>query len=396
MTAASSNTGQLRYIKETVAGTTPTTGNGKELRTTQPTMKAGLTTVKSTEINKFRQVQSSTVTDLSVDGGLDFELSAKEYDPFIESVLFGEFAGLGEVTGTFTSTDTKLSLVGATLTPLKPGTWFKVYAPAAEPEAVRRYYAKTWFKVGSVSGTDVTLAAGQQVPAPYRITGKAGYKFSQKVVQGGTGTKAPSFTLEWEQADINQFLVYRGMMPNTLSLNFEVGAIVKGSVGFMGMTHDITQATTLPGSPEASFGEDVMNSVSDMGVIEAAGKNLLSNDDFIKSLKFDVNNNLRGQKAIGHFGNAGVGVGELAVSGTIEAYFQNADLYKKWLNSEVITVVFGVSDNNGNGYLVELPKVKFREGSVNGIQKDQDVMLSLPFDAFYDKAANTGVRIYKA
>ena len=71
-------------------------------------------------------------------------------------------------------------------------------------------------------------------------------------------------------------------------------------------------------------------------------------------------------------------------------------LYKKWLNSEVITVVFGVSDNNGNGYLVELPKVKFREGSVNGIQKDQDVMLSLPFDAFYDKAANTGVRIYKA
>ena len=95
MPAASANLGQLRYIQETTSGVTPTTGNGVELRTLQPTMKAAIATIKSAEINKYRMVRSSTNSDLTVDGGFEFELSAKEYDPFIQGILFGTFTHYG-------------------------------------------------------------------------------------------------------------------------------------------------------------------------------------------------------------------------------------------------------------------------------------------------------------
>lgn len=408
MPAASANLGQLRYIKETTPGVTPTTGNGVELRTLQPTMKAAIATIKSAEINKYRMVRSSTNSDLNVDGGFEFELSAKEYDPFIQGILFGTFThyGTGGVGTTFSATITANKITAAAapagtsaFTTLAKGSWFKLIPPSGASAAQKQYFAAAWFKVDDTvapTATEITLSASTPVSAAGQVTATAGFAVSQSTVANSLSVTPPSYTLEWDQADINQRLVYRGMMPNTMSLSLDVGAIIKGSFGFMGMSHSLSPTTVLPGSPVASHSLDVMNAVTNTGLLMASGKNLLASTDFIKSLKFDINNNLRGQKAIGYFGNAGVGVGELSVSGTIEAYFQNADLYNQWLNSTTTSVVFGMSDNEGNGYLIEMDRIKYRDGGLNGIQKDQDVMVSLPFDAFYDSTTGRGIRITRA
>ena len=95
MTFASGAFGQLRYIPEVTQGVTPTTGNAVELRMTNPTMKAAVSSVKSNEISRTRMVSGSTNVDLNVDGGFDYELSGKEYDPFIESVVYGSFVHYG-------------------------------------------------------------------------------------------------------------------------------------------------------------------------------------------------------------------------------------------------------------------------------------------------------------
>lgn len=408
MPAASANLGQLRYIKETTPGVTPTAGNGVELRTTQPSMKAAVSTTKSSEINKFRMVRSSTNTDITVDGGFEFELSAKEYDPFIEGILFGSFThyGTNGVGTAFSATTTATKITAATaptgssaFTTLAKGSWFKLNPPAGATAAQKAYFAKAWFKVDNTTAptaTEITLSPLTPVSAAGQVTSLAGFTLSQSTVANSTSTTIPSYTLEWDQADIAQCLWYSGMQPNTLSLSLDVGAIITGSLGFMGMAHDISATTVLPGTPVASQSHEVMNAVTNTGLLMASGKNLLASTDFIRSLKFDVNNNLRGQKAVGYYGNAGVGIGELAVSGSIEAYFQNADLYKQWLNSADTSIVFGMSDGKGNGYLIEMDRIKYRDGGINGIQKDQDVMLSLPFDAFYDSTTGRGLRITRA
>lgn len=403
---ASANLGQLRYMPETDPGVTPNSGNCHNLRTTQPNMRANVTTIKSQEITAERMVRSSTVTDVSVEGGFDFELSGKEYDWVLEAVLRNEFAhfGTGGLGAPFamTSVANKITAGTATtgtsaFTKLAKGSWFKVIAPDSADKAVKDYFADAWFKVDSATGptaTEITLDPATPIKAPGLLSGAAGFAISQSTLVPGDVRK--TFTLEWDQRDIGEFMIYRGMEVNTMSLDFSIGAIVTGSVGFMGMTHDVSKTTALPGSPRPSFDLDPLNSVSDVGYMSSGGRSLLQGHDYINSLRFEINNNLRGLKAIGYMGNAGVGVGALDVSGNFEAYFHNSELYKKWLNSEASDLIFGVADNKGNGYMIELPKIKYGEGSLNNISQNNDPMLSLTYDAFYDGTFGQGIRITRS
>ena len=203
MPAASANLGQLRYIQETTSGVTPTTGNGVELRTLQPTMKAAIATIKSAEINKYRMVRSSTNSDLTVDGGFEFELSAKEYDPFIQGILFGTFThyGTGGVGTTFSATITANKITAAAaptgtsaFTTLAKGSWFKLIPPAGASAAQKQYFAAAWFKVDDTvapTATEITLSASTPVSAAGQVTATAGFAVSQSTVANSLSVTPP-------------------------------------------------------------------------------------------------------------------------------------------------------------------------------------------------------------
>lgn len=411
MAYASTAFGQLRYIPEATPGVTPATGTGIDLRTTNPTAKAQVESIKSNEINATRMVKSSTNVDLNVDGGFDFELSRGEYDPFLAGVLCGTWehygsAGLGdpvEITTTASTITASAATAGASdFSTLGTNRWFKLVPPAAASASMKAYFNDLWLKTHETTAptsTEITLSAltplaGVGLLAP----GVAGFKLSSSTVINGQDK--PSFTLEWDQTDIGQFLHYTGMRPNTLSLEFAVGSIITGSFNFMGQGHDITQASILPkdaGDWIASQDGEVMNSVTDMGMIAVGGQNLLAGGtSFIRNISLEISNNLRGQKALGVFGNAGVGYGEFAVSGSMEVYFQDEDLYKQALEGTNTTLAFGVADFTGAGYLIELDKIRFNNASMNPGGKDGDMMVSLPIEAFYRTDLQRGIRITRA
>lgn len=404
MPYASGAFGQLRYIPEATQGVTPGSGNGINLRMTNQSFKAGVKTVKSNEISSTRMVSGSTNVDIDVDGGFDFELSGKEYDPFLEGVVYGSFAHYGTAgLGTTFSCTTAAGSITAAVAPtttsaftnLANGSWIKLNPPVGASTAIKDYFADKWFKVSGTTSTVITLDASTQIAAPgLGITAVAGYAITQSVVSNGNTNKY--FTFEYDQTDIVQKLWYKGCQTNTLSLKLEVGSIITGSFGFIGMSHDISATTVLPGSPVASQSLEVMNAVTDVGMVMENGANLLTAGSFIKSVSLDINNNLRAQKAVGVYGNAGVGTGELAVSGSMEVYFTDATYYRKWLDGTTTSLVIGMADQVGNGYLVEMDKVKFRDGALNPGGKDSDVMLTLPFDAFYNAGTGRGIRITRA
>ena len=89
-------------------------------------------------------------------------------------------------------------------------------------------------------------------------------------------------------------------------------------------------------------------------------------------------------------------MGELALSGTLEVYMQDAVHYNKWLQGTNTSLAIGVADSLGNGYMIELDKVTFSSGALNVGAASSDTMLSLPFDAFYNAATNRGIRITRA
>jgi len=405
MTFSSNAFGQLRYIAEASRGVTPGSGNGVNLRQTGPTMKAKVKTQKSEEIRQDRLASGSTRVDLDIDGGFNFELSGKEYDPFLCGLLgqsaFTHYgtAGLGT---TFSLTTAALLLTAAVaptttsaFSNLAAGSWFKIIPPVGATSAQKAYFADAWFKVASTTTTTIVLDASTPVTgAGLGITTAAGYAVSQSsIVNGSTfGT----FTLEYALTDIGQFLPFTGMQVGNMDLNFDVGAMVKGSFGFIGQGHSgMVGATTLPGSPVASQTLEVMNGVSDLGAIYENGASILGATSFIKSMKLSVNNNPRGQKALGVFGNAGVALGELAIGGTLDVYVENATYYNKWLNGTNTSLSVGMADAAGNGYLIDFDKVTFTDGGLNAQGRD-DVMLSLPFEAYYSPTTGRGIRITRA
>lgn len=407
MPFASSAYGQLRYITETVAGTTPNTGNGVNLRQTGLTTKAALSTVTSNEVRADRLSTGLTITDMNLDGGFNFELSGKEYDPFLESLLGSTFthfgvAGLGaafSMVTTATTITASVATTGASIfTALPNGSWIKIVPPGAATAAVKAYFADRWFKVATTTATVITLDASTPITGVGIIgVTAAGYAISQSTVANGASL-ARSFTLEYAMTDINQFLPFRGMRANSMDLSLDVGSIITGSFGFLGQGHDgMVGATTLPGSPVASQSLEVMNSVADVGAIYENGSSILGgSSSFIKSVKLNIANNMRAQKAIGIFGNAGIGLGELAITGSMDIYVENADYYNKWLAGTTTSLALGMADAAGNGYLVEMDKVQFKDGGLNLGGRNDDTMLSLPFQAFYSPTTGRGIRLTRA
>lgn len=409
MTFASTAYGQLRYIKESVIGTIPNTGNAVDLRMTSPTAKAAVSTIKSEEIRKDRLSTGSTRVDMNIDGGFEFEFSGKEYDPFLCGLLgqadYTHFGtnGLGAAVPTsFTTTSSTITAGAATsstsaFTALGLGAWFKVVPPVAATAAVKEYFADKWFKThASTAATSTVLTLDPSTPIQAPGVGALGVGYALSASTIVNGNVFQGFTLEYNMTDIGQFFTYSGMQVNSMDLQLDVGAIVTGNFGFFGRGHTVQDTTRLPGSPVPSQSLDVMNSVADVGAIYEGGASILSATSFIRSVNLNINNNARGQKAVGVFGNAGVALGELALSGTLEVYVEDATYYNKWLKGTNTSLALGVADNLGNGYMFEFDKVTFREGALTASGRNSDTMLSLPFDAFFNAGTNRGVRITRA
>lgn len=406
MPFSSSSSGQLRYITEATLGVIPGAGNAVNLRMLSPTAKATVATVTSKEVRPDRLSTGLTRVDLNVDGGFNFELSAKEYDPMLESLIGNPFVhygalGLGTAFAATTAAGSVTAAVAPTttsaFTTLALGSWFKLVPPTGSSAAIKDYFADKWLKVHAVTAptaTVITLDASTPIASPGLVTSIAGYAVSQSTMSNGSVQK--SFSMEYALTDVAQFLTFPGMRANSMDLSMEVGSIITGSFDFLGMSHTIQGTTLLPGTPVVSQVLETMNSVTDVGAISEAGTNLLGSTSFIKSVKLKFSNSLRGQKSLGVYGNAGIGVGELELGGTMEVYFQDAAYYNKWLNATTTSFAFGMADSLGNGYLIELDKVQFKDGALNSGGQTEDVMLSLPFGAFYSPTTGRGIRITRA
>lgn len=388
MALASSNRAQVRFIPEATFGVTPTTGNCINLRATGESLAYEIQTTTSQEIRADRQITDVVQTGASTSGGVNFELSYKEYDPFIEAVLQGTWKHYGTegvgVAASVTVDSTAGTLTWGTaptgtsaLSELEVGQWFKLIAPGDPAN-------NAFLKLASRTATSITVTAGTPIPG----TGSRSVAATQiKSSRVKNGTVQRSFSIEKEFADVSQFFLYKGMTASKMSLQFQSGSILGGSFDFMGTVSVRADATQLPGTPVASQSFDVMNAVSGVGSIYEAGVPLAGT--FIKSLNFDVDNALRGQDAIGTMGFVGIASGTVSVGGAVEMYLADGTMYDKLVNNTSSSLSWFVRDGNGNGYVYTAEKVKFSGGGVTAGGLNQDVMLSMNWQGLMDSTGKT-------
>ena len=92
MTFADSNRASIRYIAESVFGTTPTSGKTRQLRFTSSTLTATKETVVSDELRADRMVSSVPEVGAASEGDINFELSAGSQDDFLQAFLLGAWS----------------------------------------------------------------------------------------------------------------------------------------------------------------------------------------------------------------------------------------------------------------------------------------------------------------
>ncbi len=396
-TLASTSRVALRYKPEATWGTTPGTGSHYLLRTTGESLDYTIGTETSKEIRSDRQITDLIQTKVETAGGVNFELSYGEFDPFIAAALQGSWVAFG-VNGVGVAIPTSATFAAGTLT---------AGSATSGPSIFTNLVKGQWVKIGgsSVSGQNIWAQVSTTVDPTATVLTFEGTPFTGSTGSGGAavtvsasrlvnGTTQPSFTIEKNFADITQFLSYRGMTVSKMALNLASGSILTGSFDFMGKNGARAAVTTLPGTTTASLTNNVMNGVSSVANILEGGAVLSST--YIKSLSLSLDNALRGQDAIGVLGFAGIASGVASITGNLEVYFADGALYDKFIANTASSLSFRVNDGSLNGYVITLPNIKYGSGKITAGGLGQDVMVSMSYQALRDATSGSTILIDRA
>lgn len=283
---------------------------------------------------------------------------------------------------------------GATDTPLVIGQWVKMSGwPTAENGN------NVWARIKATDPTARTLTFDAQTGM---LVGAAAAErveiyYGANVENGAQAVAAHQFALERRFEDQVEVLreLFLGMALNNFNIALAPQSIATGAVTFFGYSSAVQVETgnahvgtvppalyeTEPTDAEAAA-NPVYNTSSNVGrlgrgvdPIDTAGVN------FVLEASIDLTNNLRRQEAVGVFGAAGIGVGEVGVTGTLRTYFDNKEILDQILANTETSLDINVVDSNGRAMLFDMPRIKFAGGAPDVPGKNQDVTIPATYQA---------------
>lgn len=361
-----------------ISATVATVANplGTPFKTGMLVFTGGFTTPANNGL--LARVASSTATSITFPAAtFSVEAAAIPVGAFLKVVGFqGASADITATASGLASTVLDFTTLGISV-----GEWLKVGGDTAGTQFATAAL-NSWIRVTAVAAHAITadnLPVGWTTDAG---TGKTVNIFSGDFLTNSTTQR--SFSLERQQQDITtpSYEYFRGMQVDKFSLDFKAASILTGSFSFMGLA-GVVQTTRFAGATDIAapaFG--VLNTSSNVGRLSVNGT-LVAGPSFFQDIGFDLANNLGAQKAIGTLGSVGIRDGSLSLSGKIQAYFGDTVLLAAAIaNSQnSISIKTNRADGNREGYLVDIPAVKFT-GSSDVPGKDQDRYFNGSYQAF--------------
>lgn len=301
--------------------------------------------------------------------------------------------GNGDISVVVTGSDAVFSFpVGAlddafgTGVPVTIGQWFKFADFATAGNNV-------WTRAREVDLTADTITADAQtgMATDAAATEQVIAFYGARVENGAQAISAHQFAVERRFEDHSPITreLFLGMALNNFNITLAPAAIEVGSLTWFGFNSSVSDASpnytdlyaALP-VDRAAPQFDVYNTSNDIGrlgrgvdPIDAAGLN------FVLEATIEINNNLRRQPAVGVFGAAGIGVGELSVTGTLSTYFDNDEILQVILNNEETTLDLITQGGDGRSMIFDLPRIKFSGGAPDVPGKNQDVTIPGTYQA---------------
>ena len=219
--------------------------------------------------------------------------------------------------------------------------------------------------------------------------------WSGNALTNGPTLNQKSFTIE-KRFDMGggqfEYFRYLGMVPNSLTLDMGVDAIITGSVEFIGRCEEASSMAIFSATYADATTNPVLNATRDFAMFSLGG----DVENYVQKLTMNITNNLRQQRAVAHVSPIGIGSGNFEVTGSIDVYFKNRVIYDKFLNNEGVSLTFIVGSQGGQQYRFTLPNVKFSSGSINAENQGADLIVNMNYQALFSQQIGGTIRIERA
>lgn len=382
----------VAYGVETDYGVIPAV-KGKKLRITGESLAQTIEKSQSEEIDASRQTRGMFLTNASVAGNLDAELSAQEFDTLFEAALLSSWSAFG-TNGTSAAANftvdpvtKKITYTAAptganALTQLKPGQFISLGGASTTKKNQKPV------RVTAVTATEITYSGAELVAQ----TGLA--TISTGALTNGVNRK--SLTLEKFFAEKGLYYVYSGMQLNQFTLSVTAREAVKISFEFLGKDAEQKSVASFTTPYTESLDHPIIDSILGMKDVLFNGQPITSMGSAgVKSFELTFSNNMEGQEGIGVLGNVDVMLGDVSCTVSMEIYADDGNFYAAALAQTRFEVAAALYDSNGKGYAFRMPSVEFTSNQPQAASKNQALTFTLEGTALMDPAERQTLFIYR-
>lgn len=402
MALAGSSQAQVRIIKETVPGETPTSGSPRRLRLTGETLNYNITKDTSQEIDDSRQTSSTAVTDADAGGSINFELSLKEYDELISAVMMNDWSHYGTlgtgvaVPGAIATTDPTFDTFTATTAP----TGTSAFTNLKAGQYVR--LSGSGLSAGN-SGAFQLVEDGTATVLKFAKAGmvaqaSASPVFSSSKIQIGKIKKSYSIQKSFPDATTPQHFMYRGMMASKMDLSMQTGSRITGSFEFLGTGSNRANISLMPGGADIpSETYNSMSAVTGFRDVRIGGVPVkIKYDTYVRELTFSLDNQLEALKALGVLGAVDIMAKKAMLTGSMVMYLANGSIYDDFINNANNSFSFVVMDPQGlGGYAFVFDRIDWTEMSNNASADGQAVVIETQYSALKGVLSQNSLTIYR-
>jgi hypothetical protein len=340
-------------------------------------------TFQSAELRSDRQITDFRHGNQKPAGNISIELSYGEFDTFLEAALGGTWQAAYTITaGTIAAGKTGnifYSAAATTFTTLATGDSISVTGFTGTAgltlNAVHIITAALPHTV-TVSTTLVTKAAAASVTILRNPSLLA-------------GTTQRSFAIERMFTDISKYQQFTGCVVNSLTLDVKPNAIVTGEFAILAKGA-ATTSTSWDSAPTASQTNAPYDSFT--GAIKEGGSAV----GYVTSINLKLDNGGTPVYVIGSDKTPAIPLGRSNVTGSLDVYFQDLTMLKKFENETASSVEFymGSGSPGGKSYRFYLPNVKYGSGD-NPASDEKPIVLKMDYQALYSTTEGTNIKITK-
>lgn len=380
---ADSNLARIRRRRETTFGEAPDGPPITAMQTTRITssdLAANKQTALSDEIRSDRQTADSVEVAFDGGGSLGIEYSmAGTYDDLYEAALCGTYGD------TLPAVATTLNVTAATRA-VVDGDASGAFANAVVGQWInftgftnQNGVNNGWRQIATVTDTNnITLVDNGETYVDETGSGDE-VAYGTRVTNG---VVKRSYAIEQAFTDVGIYQLFLGQRVASMNFNVTAGEVLTGSFAFEGATLTPAASTYSDnGTALAATTSPVVNGTSNVGTILIDGAAATT---YIQSVDFTIDNTLRMKRALGSKYPWDIGYGRCVIGGTMNAYFENLDLYNSMINHDDVSLVLPINDINGRGLLWQFDRIKFNVDNPAPAGIDQDVTEGIEWNAIVD------------